>query len=154
MLVDPAQFQREEMDAWVEDFDSWDVCDQCCLNLFRRTPFAYAKVWEYAAQERLFTRRAGFALLATLSMGDKEATDGVFEPFFPLMERCATDERDAIKKAVNWALRQVGKRSRGLYPQALALAERLAAAEGGAARWIGKDAVRELHLPKIIARIP
>ena len=151
MIADPALFRPEEMDAWVAEFRSWDLCDQCCINLFRYTSYAYGKVREYAASDEEFTRRAGFALLATLAVGDKRASDDDFRAFLPLIERGAEDSRVRIGKAVNWALRQIGKRSRGLYPDALAL--RLAAKEGAAARRIGRDAVRELTLERIIARI-
>ena len=143
MIADPALFRPEEMDLW----------DQCCINLFRYTSYAYGKVREYAASDEEFTRRAGFALLATLAVGDKRASDDDFRAFLPLIERGAEDSRVRIGKAVNWALRQIGKRSRGLYPDALALARRLAAKEGAAARRIGRDAVRELTLERIIARI-
>ena len=153
MIADPALFRPEEMDAWVAEFRSWDLCDQCCINLFRYTSYAYGKVREYAASDEEFTRRAGFALLATLAVGDKRASDDDFRAFLPLIERGAEDSRVRIGKAVNWALRQIGKRSRGLYPDALALARRLAAKEGAAARRIGRDAVRELTLERIIARI-
>ena len=148
-----AMVRPEEMDAWVAEFRSWDLCDQCCINLFRYTSYAYGKVREYAASDEEFTRRAGFALLATLAVGDKRASDDDFRAFLPLIERGAEDSRVRIGKAVNWALRQIGKRSRGLYPDALALARRLAAKEGAAARRIGRDAVRELTLERIIARI-
>ena len=135
MIADPALFRPEE------------------INLFRYTSYAYGKVREYAASDEEFTRRAGFALLATLAVGDKRASDDDFRAFLPLIERGAEDSRVRIGKAVNWALRQIGKRSRGLYPDALALARRLAAKEGAAARRIGRDAVRELTLERIIARI-
>lgn len=154
MVAEKDRFTSEQMDEWVAGFDSWDVCDQCCMNLFRRVPYAFEKVREYAAAERLFTRRAGYALLATLAVGDKESCDAVFTAFLPLIEQGAADRRDAIKKAVNWALRQIGKRSRGLWPQALALAEKLSASEERAARWIGRDAARELHDERVVRRIP
>ena len=129
------------------------LCDQCCINLFRYTSYAYGKVREYAASDEEFTRRAGFALLATLAVGDKRASDDDFRAFLPLIERGAEDSRVRIGKAVNWALRQIGKRSRGLYPDALALARRLGGEGGGGSRRIGRDAVRELTLERIIARI-
>lgn len=152
MIADPALFRPEEMDAWVAEFRSWDLCDQCCINLFRYTSYAYGKVREYAASDEEFTRRAGFALLATLAVGDKRASDDDFRAFLPLIERGAEDSRVRIGKAVNWALRQIGKRSRGLYPMRwrwpVDWRRRRAAA-----RRIGRDAVRELTLERIIARI-
>lgn len=153
MIAEPARFTPETMDEWVADFDSWDVCDQCCMNLFRYRPYAFDKVREYAAAERLFTRRAGFALLATLAVGDKQSPDERFAEFLPLIERTALeDDRDAIKKAVNWALRQIGKRNAGLYVRASELAGRLAASDNRTARWVGRDAVREFGLERVRLR--
>lgn len=155
MLADPLLFSEEEMDRWVGEFRSWDLCDQCCMNLFRHTPYAYRKVGQYAASSEEFTRRAGFALLATLAAGDKRADEERFRACLPLIERYAReDSRDRVRKAVNWALRAVGKRGGELLPEALAVARRLA--DDGAfpaARWIGRDAVRELTDPKTVARI-
>lgn len=153
IVADRTRFAPEDMDCWVADFDSWDVCDQCCMNLFRRLPFAYEKVRFYAAAEREFTRRAGFALLATLAVGDKGASDDVFRAFLPLVEEYSTDPRPSIRKAVNWALRQIGKRSAGLHPDALAAAGRIVASECVSARWIGRDAVRELRSEGVLRRL-
>jgi len=153
IVADRNLFSAADMDRWVADFDSWDVCDQCCMNLFRRLPFAYDKVAEYAASEREFTRRAGFALLATLAVGDKSAPSQRFLDFMPLIERWSVDPRPSIRKAVNWALRQIGKRNAELLPEAVAAAERIAASETVSARWIGRDALRELRSDRVIARI-
>ena len=153
MVADRRQFRPEDMDAWVADFDSWDVCDQCCMNLFRHVPYAYDKVREYAAVEREFTRRAGFALLATLAVGDKGTETSVFSDFFPLVEEYSHDVRPSIKKAVNWALRQIGKRNEVLRMQALEVAQRIASSAVAAERWTGKDALRELTDPKVVTRV-
>ena len=153
MVADRQQFRPEDMDEWVADFDSWDVCDQCCMNLFRHLPYAYGKVREYAAQEREFTRRAGFALLATLAAGDKGAETSVFSNFLPLVEYHSRDLRPSIKKAVNWALRQIGKRNEELRMQAIEVARRITASPVAAQRWTGRDALRELSDPKVIARV-
>lgn len=153
IVADRRLFTPEDMDCWVADFDSWDVCDQCCINLFRRLPFAYGRVRRYAAEEREFTRRAGFALLATLAVGDKGASDDVFRDFLPLVEEYSADPRPSIRKAVNWALRQIGKRSAGLHPDALAAAERIAVSDTVSARWIGRDAVRELRSEGVRRRL-
>ena len=153
MVADRRQFRPEDMDAWVADFDSWDVCDQCCMNLFRHLPCAYDKVREYAAAEREFTRRAGFALLATLAAGDKSAGNDVFIDFLPLVESYSHDVRPSIKKAVNWALRQIGKRNEVLRLAALETARRIASSPVSAERWTGRDAVRELTDPKVVARV-
>ena len=153
MVADRRRFRPEDMDEWVADFDSWDVCDQCCMNLFRHVPYACDKVREYAAAEREFTRRAGFALLATLAVGDKSAETAIFTDFFPLIEEYSHDVRPSIKKAVNWALRQIGKRSEVLRLQALDVAGRIALSPVAAERWTGKDALRELTDPKVVARV-
>ena len=136
------------MDAWVAGFDSWDVCDQMCLNAFRHTSHAFAKVREWAHREPEFEMRAAFALLATLAVHRKEEPDETFLDFLLLIEEAATDGRNFVKKAVSWALRQIGKRraSTACHAAALALAESLAAHRGSAsARWIGKEAARELR---------
>jgi 3-methyladenine DNA glycosylase AlkD len=144
-----------QMDRWAGDFDSWDLCDQACSKLFVRTPYVEEKIVQWAEDERTFVRRAGFALLAayTVPVHGKSVPDGRFAEFLPLIERHATDPRNFVKKAVNWALRQIGKHSIGLHGKALAVAERLAAATDRTARWIGKDAVRELTDPVQLTRI-
>jgi 3-methyladenine DNA glycosylase AlkD len=147
-VAEPAKVTEKLMDQWVKDFDSWDVCDQVCANLFDRTPYAYAKAREWAKNEREFVRRAGFALMACLAWHDKKAQDRAFEPFFPLIKRYAVDERNFVKKAVNWALRQIGKRSPALRARAIAVAKEIEAMDSKAARWVAKDALRELQKAK------
>ena len=144
LVADPAKMTKSLMNAWTKEFDSWDVCDQCCSNLFDKTPFAYdvATKWSGAKQE--FVKRAGFVMMAVLAVHDKQAPDEKFEPFFDLIELHATDERNFVKKAVNWALRQIGKRNRTLNKRAIATAERLLLTDSKAARWIARDALREL----------
>src|SRR5439155_3779309 len=134
------------------EFDSWDVCDAACSKLFVKTPHVEAKVSEWAADEREFVRRAGFALLAAYAVHGKKVSDDRFPPFLPLIEAYATDHRNFVKKAVNWALRQIGKRSATLHGPALAVAERLAASSDRTACWIGKDAAKELRDEKQLAR--
>jgi 3-methyladenine DNA glycosylase AlkD len=153
MIEDPTKVTEAQVDAWVVDFDSWDMCDQACMRVFARTPWVMAKVSEWAADDREFIRRAAFALIAGYTVAAKKAPAAEFIAFLPVIERHATDPRNFVKKAVNWALRQIGKRSMALRAPALALAERLAASPDRTARWIGKDAVRELTDPKQIARI-
>jgi len=148
LVADPRQLTPAQMDAWVAGFDSWDLCDQMCLNAFRHTPHAFAKVRAWAAREPEFERRAAFALLATLAVHRKQEPDTTFLELLPLIEHAATDERNFVKKAVNWALRQIGKRRRSpaCHAAALALAEKLAThPTSPSARWIGKDAARELR---------
>jgi 3-methyladenine DNA glycosylase AlkD len=145
-LIDDAErVTEEQLELWVAGFDSWDVCDQVCSNLFDRTPWAYAKAVEWSARDEEFVRRAGFVLMACLAVHDKEAPDEVFLGFLPIIAAAADDERNFVKKAVNWALRQIGKRNMALNAAAIAAAERLRAAAGSrSARWIAADALREL----------
>lgn len=149
LVADPLRLTPRQMDAWCAGFDSWDVCDQMCLNAFCQSPHAFAKVHDWADREREFERRAAFALLATLAVHRKQAPDATFLNCLPLIERAATDDRNFVKKAVNWALRQIGKRrgSRTCHAAALALAEKLGRhPTSSGARWVGKDAVRELRV--------
>ena len=145
-MVDEADKVTEaQMDSWAKDFDSWDVCDQVCSNLFDKTPFAYKKAIEWPKAEREFVRRAGFALMAALAWQDKNATDKDFIPFFPVIKKYSTDERNYVKKAVNWALRNIGKRRPGLKKEAIKLARQIHEIDSKAARWIAADALRELR---------
>lgn len=144
MVDDPIQVTPEQMDEWASEFDSWDICDQVCLNLFDKTPFAFAKAIEWSAKEPVFLKRAGFALMASLAFHDKNAPDSAFETFFPTILLHANDERNYVKKAVNWALRQIGKRNRNLQQKALAVAQQMITIDSKAARWNAKNAMREL----------
>ncbi|MDX9702786.1 MAG: DNA alkylation repair protein [Candidatus Auribacterota bacterium] len=153
MIDDPREVTEEQIESWVNDFDSWDVCDQTCNNLFRKTSHAYLKANEWCSREKEFVKRAGFALIATLAVGDKKAEDHLFEVFFNHIADHATDNRNFVKKAVNWALRQIGKRNLRLHKRALQVAESLAKHPSPSARWIANDALRELRSEKIIARI-
>ncbi|HET7012108.1 MAG TPA: DNA alkylation repair protein [Anaerolineales bacterium] len=144
-LVDkPARVTPAQMDRWVRDFNSWDVCDQVCGNLFDKTPHAWAKAREWARRKEEYVKRAGFALMAYLASHDKRAPDSAFVRFFPSIRRGATDERNFVKKAVSWALRNIGKRNPRLGRLALAEARALRISTSRAARWIGSDAEREL----------
>ena len=153
LVDDPAQVTRRQMEQWVRDFDNWAVCDSVCMHLFDRTPHAWGKVALWTRRQREFQRRAGFALIASLALHDKAAPDAVFERVLPLIERYADDPRNFVKKAVNWALRQVGKRNLALHRLALDLATRLAQSESAAARWVGSDARRELAAAAVAARL-
>ncbi len=153
-LVDePAKVTPEGMEEKVRGFDSWALWDGYCNNLFRKTPFAHAKVQEWTLREETFVRRAGFSLMANLAVHDKKAADSLFEGYLALIEDAAADERNFVKKAVNWALRQIGKRSPELNRAAIACAERLAARDSKSARWNAKDALRELTSEKVQARL-
>lgn len=140
----PEMVTEAQMENWVSDFDSWDVCDQCCANLFDRTEFAHRKAAEWSEREEEFVKRAGFVLMATLSVHDKKAGDEAFIKFLPIIKREATDSRNFVKKAVNWALRQVGKRNFNLNRATIATAEEIRQIDDKSARWIAADAVREL----------
>lgn len=133
-----------QMDRWARAFDSWDVCDQACQNLFRYTPCAFEKAAEWARAKPEFVRRAGFALMAGLAVKAKDAPDARFEAFLPLIAEAAGDSRNLVKKAVNWALRQIGKRNPRLRRQAIRAAEEIRRQGSKPARWIAADALREL----------
>ena len=152
-VEDPARVTPAQMDAWAADFDNWAVCDTLCFKLFDRTPHAWRKAAQWSRKKDEFVKRAGFALMASLALHDRTATEDRFRTCFPLIERGAIDDRNFVKKAVNWALRSIGNRSPALYADALALARRLAASDNPAARWIGTDAVRDLNRPLVKARI-
>ena len=153
LVADPAQVTKGQMETWVADFDSWDVCDQVCMNLFDKTPFAYEKALAWSARRGEFVKRAGVALMASLAVHDKKAKDKQFSAFLETIVRESTDERNFVKKAVNWALRQIGKRSPGLNRKAVSAAERIQKIDSKAARWIAKDALRELTSDRVRARI-
>lgn len=150
LIDDPQQVTVRQMDAWAREFDSWDLCDGVCLHLFRRTPFAWGKVSAWTGRRAEFVRRAGFVLLAVLAVHDKLATNEQFERWLPTIVRGAGDERHFVKKAVNWALRQIGKRNGNLRPLASRTAEAILALDTPAARWIALDALREFtnHRPR------
>ena len=145
MVDDPKQVSEAQMEAWVSDFDSWDLCDQVCMNLFDKHPLAYEKAVEWSLREEEFVKRAGFAMMAVLAWHDKTADDSAFEPFFERMQVGAQDERNFVRKAVNWALRQIGKGRPGLTGRCAKLAKTLAESESPSARWVGKDALREFE---------
>jgi 3-methyladenine DNA glycosylase AlkD len=144
LTAEPPAFTSREMDAWVRTMRSWDVCDQACNNAFVGSPLAWKKVDQWAGRRAEFTRRAAFALLASLAVHDKAAGDDTFLARLPLIAQAADDERNFVKKAVNWALRQIGKRNAALRKPALDLAESLRQSASSSARWIGSDAAREL----------
>jgi 3-methyladenine DNA glycosylase AlkD len=141
----PDMVTEEQMESWVKDFNSWDVCDQCCSNLFDRTPAAHEKAVVWCEREEEFVRRAGFVLMACLAVHDKKADDRAFIKFLPLLKKYAADERNFVKKAVNWALRQIGKRNLNLNEMAVKTAGEIKQIDSKSARWIASDAIRELR---------
>jgi 3-methyladenine DNA glycosylase AlkD len=163
---DPAQVTERQMEIWAAEFDSWDICDQATTSLFDLTPFGWSKAVEWAGRREEWVKRAGFALMAGLAVHDKAAADKAFLALLPIIERGAWDDRNFVKKAVNWALRNIGKRNRALNAAAIACAEhirdaantRAAGPRGGdpetrAARWVAADALRELTSEKRQARL-
>ncbi len=153
MVHDPENVTARKMERWARDFDSWDVCDQCCSNLFEKTGFAHRKAVEWSARREEFVKRAGFVLMARLAVSDKKAADERFEEFFPLIERESVDGRNYVKKAVNWALRQIGKRNRALNRKAIRVACDIAKVDSRGARWVAADALRELRSEAVQMRL-
>lgn len=148
MVDDPTFVTKQQMDYWASQFDSWAVCDQCCNNLFYKTPYAYEKARQWCTKEKEYVKRAGFTLIAVLAVHDKDASDDQFRSFFPFIRQEATDKRNYVKKAINWALRQIGKRNTALNKKALTLAYDLKQTDSPVARWIATDAIRELTSEK------
>jgi len=144
---------EEQMQSWVNDFYSWDICDQVCSNVFDKTPLAYEKAIEWSKEEKEFVRRAGFVMMAVLAVHDKKAGNDKFIQFFPLIEKYSYDERNFVKKAVNWALRQIGKRNLHLNAKVISLANKIKKQNSKSARWIASDAIRELESEKVINRL-
>lgn len=145
LLDNPKEMTTEQIESWVRDLDSWDTCDQLCSNLLWKLPNADALIQAWCAEEAVFVRRAGFALIAVSAVHDKKAPDARFHTFFPLLEQYAYDDRNFVKKAINWAVRQIGKRNPRLQAEAIELAKRIKSQDTKSARWIASDALRELE---------
>ena len=152
-IDDPAAITAAEMDRRARDFDNWAVCDASCFHLFDKSPHAWKRIEQWSRRREEFVKRAAFALLASVAQHDRIAADAPFRKSLPWIERAADDDRNFVKKAVNWALRSVGKRSTALHSAALAVAERLGASENRASRWIGRDASRELKSASVARRL-
>ena len=153
MVAEPALVTEVQVDAWIRDVDSWDLCDGLCGNLVDRTPFALDKVVEWTARDEQFVKRAGFALIAWMAVHRKDLNDECFEAFLPTIREGSTDERNYVKKAVNWALRQIGKRSEGLNRRSIETARDIQRMDSRAARWIATDALRELTSAPVQERL-
>jgi len=153
MIDDPNQVTKRQMDAWIKDFDSWDVCDQCCMNLFDKTPMAWEKAVEWTKREKEFEKRAGFTLMACLAWHDKESPDKKFLVFLLAIKRKADDDRNYVKKAVNWALRNIGKRNLSLNKKAIETAKEIQKMDSRSAKWIASDAIRELTSEAVQKRL-
>lgn len=152
LTADPKAMTMDEVRAWADDFNSWEIVDTAA-DLFTETPFWRALVTKFAEDEREYVRRTAFAMIAGATVHNKDEPDEALLAYLPLIEKHATDPRNFVRKAVNWALRNIGKRNATCHGPALALAEKLAASDDKTARWIGKDAVRELKSEKILARL-
>jgi len=152
LVDDPRQVTETQMDKWVKDFDNWAICDGCCGHLFDKTPFAYRKAREWTKRKEEYVKRAGFVLVATLTVHDKKADDDAFLVFLPSILEASEDERNYVMKAVNWALRQIGKRNPRLNREAINVAERMRNSDSKVAKWIASDALRELRSEPVKAR--
>jgi len=153
MIDNPEEVTKNQLKKWVKDFDSWDVCDCCCNRLFRKVGFIEEFIPIWCKDKREFVKRAGFSMIAQLAVHKKKATDSEFEYYFPLIIEGSKDERNFVKKAVNWALRQIGKRNMYLNKKALTLSEKLLTLNAKSSKWIARDAIRELTNPKILTHL-
>ena len=153
MAADPEKLTEAQMEKWVKDFDSWDVVDQVCSAVLDKTSFAYKKIFELAKRKEEFVKRTAFTLICCLTVHDKKMLDKDFIKFFPIIKKASTDERNFVKKAVNWALRQIGKRNKKLNIRAIRLAREIQKINSKSAKWIAGDAIRELTNEKVLKRI-
>jgi len=153
LIDDPLFVSEEQMEQWVISFNSWDICDQCCSNLFDKTSFAIKKAIEWSQREEEFVKRAGFVLMACLSVHNKNMNNDEFSPFFDCIIRESNDKRNFVKKSVNWALRQIGKRNARLNQKAVEVAETILQNDLNTTKWIAKNALVELTSDKIQKRI-
>lgn len=154
MIDKPEEVTKKQMDLWVKEFDSWDVCDQVCNNLFNKTGFAFEKAEEWVKSKKEFVRRAGFALIACMGWSQKTRNyDKELVEFLPIIKKYSTDERNFVKKAVNWALRNIGKRNKKLNREAIKTAEAIVKMNSKTAKWIAKDALRELQSRAVVQNL-
>ena len=144
-MFNPKDVTEPLMEKWVKTFENWEICDSFCMGLFAKSKFALAKILEWTERKPEFEKRAGFAILASYCMADKKSGNELFEQFFPIIKREANDERLYVKKAVNWALRNIGKRNIDLNEMAIDVANEILNYESKAAKWIAKDALKELQ---------
>ena len=153
MIDEPRMVSEEQMEQWVTGFDSWDVCDQCCGNLFDKTEFAYRKAAEWSGRDEEFVKRAGFVLMAELAVHDRTAHDREFMKFLSLIDKHPTDDRNFVKKAINWAIRQIGKRNLSLNKAAIRVSRKVQLRDSRSAKWIASDALRELTSKSVQKRL-
>lgn len=153
MVGDPAELTEEQMEDWVKDIDSWDVCDQACMNLFEKSQLAWKKIVDWSERDEEFVKRTAFSLIACLAWHDKKAGDERFTELLPIIVREAADQRNFVKKAVNWALRNIGKRNLNLNRAAIDAARDIQQLHSNAARWVASDALRELESHAVQGRL-
>ena len=153
MIAEPEKLTEQQMEDWVVDINSWDICDQVCMNLFEKSPLAEVKIFEWSVREEEFVKRTSYTLIACLAWHDKQAGDEQFINYFPLIVAGSTDERNFVKKAVNWALRNIGKRNQNLNSESIQVARQIQEIDSKSARWIASDALRELESEKIQERL-
>ncbi|MBW2059215.1 MAG: DNA alkylation repair protein [Deltaproteobacteria bacterium] len=153
MVGDPERLTERQMESWVKGFDSWDVCDQVCMNLFEKSPLVMKKIHDWSEREEEFVKRAAYALIACLAWHDKEAKDEVFIELLPLIKRGATDGRNFVKKAVDWALRSIGKRNPSLNRAAIKTAGEIQGVDSKSSRWIASSTLRELTSEAVQERL-
>ena len=154
LIADAKKIKRSTMNAWAKEFDNWAICDSACMHCFRNTPHAHELAAKWVKRKQEFVRRAGFTMIATLCVHDKKTEDAVFlKRYLPLVKKYATDERVYVRKAVNWALRQIGKRSLECNPHAVMAAKEIRKMNSSSAKWIASDALRELQSPAVLERL-
>jgi 3-methyladenine DNA glycosylase AlkD len=153
MVGEPEKLNEEQMEDWVKDINSWDVCDQVCMNLFEKTPLAWKKILDWSERKEEFVKRTAFSLIACIAWHHREARDEEFIHLFPVIKGAAADPRNFVKKAVNWALRNIGKRNLNLNKAAVEAAKQIQLMDSKPARWIARDALRELESEKVRKRL-
>jgi len=153
LIAEPEKLTEEQMEHWVKDINSWDVCDQVCMNLFDKSPLAWKKIYDWSEREEEFVKRTAFSLIACIAWHDKTLADEKLIELFPLIKRESTDERNFVKKAVNWALRHIGKKNQNLNKKAIKFAKEIKQIDSKSARWIANDAIRELESEKVQLRL-
>jgi 3-methyladenine DNA glycosylase AlkD len=149
MIGEANKLTEEQVEKWVADFDSWDVCDQVCMNLFEKMPFVQKKIKEWSKRKEEFVKRAAFSLIACIAVHDKKITDDELTKFFPVIKNAAMDERNYVSKAVSWALRNIGKRNKNLNKEAIKFAKELESTDSKSARWIAKDTLKDIQREKV-----
>ena len=153
LIEEKDKVDENQLEKWVNDFDSWDICDQACINLFINMPMAISKIKEWAKSDKEFVKRTSFSLIAVIAVHNKNEEDSYFERFFPLIKEACIDEKNYVKKAVNWALRNIGKKNKYLNKKAIEVANEILEMDSKTAKWIGRDAIKELESKEVQNRL-